>query len=136
MSGLIQNRKKEYLICKMPEDRGVFPGQWAIPGGGIDQEETMGDALKREIMEEVGLEVERFEPFYFRDDVREKLKDGVKEKVYMIYLIFKVWVDDDRVKLSLEFSECAWVKPKAALRYDLNEPTRETFVKLQATSDK
>ena len=30
---VIQN-DGEYLLCKMASDRGVFPGQWALPGGG------------------------------------------------------------------------------------------------------
>ena len=30
---LIQH-EGHYLLCKMADDRGVFPGQWAISGGG------------------------------------------------------------------------------------------------------
>ena len=30
---LIQN-DGAYLLCKMADDRGVFPGQWALSGGG------------------------------------------------------------------------------------------------------
>ncbi len=25
-----------YLLCKMADNRGVFPGQWALSGGGVE----------------------------------------------------------------------------------------------------
>ena len=31
---LIQH-EGHYLLCKMADDRGVFPGQWALSGGGV-----------------------------------------------------------------------------------------------------
>lgn len=32
---LIEN-EGHYLLCKMAADRGVFPGQWALSGGGVE----------------------------------------------------------------------------------------------------
>jgi len=55
--GVIQNAADQYLICRKPKNRGVFPGQWALPGGGIEPGERMEAALRREIKEEVGIEV-------------------------------------------------------------------------------
>ena len=42
--GIVQNELGEYLICKMPQGRGVFPGQWGLPGGGIEEGENELDA--------------------------------------------------------------------------------------------
>jgi len=50
---LIENQG-EYLLCKMADNRGVFPGQWALSGGGMEPGETMEQALRREIAEELG----------------------------------------------------------------------------------
>lgn len=50
---LIQN-DGHYLLCKMAADRGVFPGQWALSGGGVEPGERLEEALRREIREELG----------------------------------------------------------------------------------
>ena len=38
---------------------GVFNGDWSVPGGGVDedQDDTHRDALNREILEEVGIDI-------------------------------------------------------------------------------
>lgn len=42
-----------YLLCKMADNRGVFPGQWALSGGGVEPGERIEEALRREIREEL-----------------------------------------------------------------------------------
>ncbi|MBX4372862.1 NUDIX domain-containing protein, partial [Mycobacterium tuberculosis] len=37
---LIEN-EGHYLLCKMAADRGVFPGQWALSGGGVEPGERI-----------------------------------------------------------------------------------------------
>ena len=126
---LIKNKDDKYLICKMPKDRGVYPGQWGIPGGGVEDGETMYEALEREVMEEVGLKVRNVRPFMFSDDARVKLKPGKEpEEVYMIHLVFLCNAKTEKVVINEEFEEYAWVEVEEGLReYDLNEATRETF---------
>ncbi|EGD0946758.1 nucleoside triphosphatase NudI, partial [Salmonella enterica subsp. enterica serovar Kentucky] len=33
-----------YLLCKMADNRGVFPGQWALSGGGVEPGERIEEA--------------------------------------------------------------------------------------------
>ena len=55
--GLVWNRQGDLLFCRMSPDRGVFPGQWGFPGGGIEPGERMEPALRRELREELGDEL-------------------------------------------------------------------------------
>jgi nucleoside triphosphatase len=130
VSGIVHNHKGEILLCKMPEGRGAYPGQWAIPGGGIDEGEQMRETLVREMGEEVGLKVAELEPFAFEDAVRDKIsRDGSAERLYMIHLVFDCKVVSGELKMNDEFEEYAWVMPEKLREYDLNEATIKTFTK-------
>ncbi|UAT41431.1 nucleoside triphosphatase NudI [Escherichia fergusonii] len=126
---LIQN-DGAYLLCKMADDRGVFPGQWALSGGGVEPGERIEDALHREIREELGdkLILQKITPWTFSDDVRMKTyADGTKEEIYMIYLIFDCVSANREITINEEFQDFAWVKPQDLAQYDLNVATRKTL---------
>lgn len=50
---LIEN-DNAFLLCKMAAHKGVFPGQWALSGGGVEPGEQIEQALRREVREELG----------------------------------------------------------------------------------
>ncbi|MGK9172134.1 nucleoside triphosphatase NudI [Yokenella regensburgei] len=126
---LIQNNG-DYLLCKMADDRGVFPGQWALSGGGVEPGERIEEALRREIREELGgnIVLESITPWTFRDDVRLKTyADGSKEEIHMLYLIFDCVSANRDITLNEEFQAFAWVAPADLANYDLNVATRQTL---------
>lgn len=130
---LIKNHQDQYLICKTPPHRGVFPDQWGIPGGGIEPNETMTQALEREVWEEVGLKITNIQPFYFRDDIQPKIMpDGTQEDVYMIYLLFTCKAVTTDCHLNEEYVAAKWVSLAELDQYNLNQATRHTFGKLHS----
>ena len=125
---LIRDENNNFLICKMPQNKGVYPGKWSLPGGGIEVGETMYEALEREIDEELWIKVENIEPWYFEDVKKEKIfSDGSKAMVYMIFLMFNCLAKNKNIRLNDEFDEYAWVKPEELCNYDLNPATMGTF---------
>ncbi len=119
-----------YLLCKMADDRGVFPGQWALSGGGVEPGERIEEALRREVREELGeqLVLSDITPWTFSDDVRTKTyADGSQEEIYMIYLIFDCVAANRVVNINEEFQDFAWVKAEDLGTYDLNIATRKTL---------
>ena len=119
-----------YLLCKMADDRGVFPGQWALSGGGVEPGERIEEALRREVREELGeqLVLSEITPWTFSDDIRTKTyADGSQEEIYMIYLIFDCVAANREVKINEEFQAFAWVKPEDLSAYDLTIATRKTL---------
>ena len=126
---LIQNEGC-YLLCKMADDRGVFPGQWALSGGGVEPGERIEEALRREVREELGeqLVLSEITPWTFSDDIRTKTyADGSQEEIYMIYLIFDCVAANREVNINEEFQAFAWVKAEDLGTYDLNIATRKTL---------
>ncbi len=61
-AGILRNAAGEVLIAERICD-GPFNGLWEFPGGKIDTDETSAVALRRELREELGIEVTTAEPF-------------------------------------------------------------------------
>ena len=129
--GLIHNARGEWLLCKMPADRGVFPGQWGLPGGGLEAGEEAETALRRELREEVGLEVSEIEPLFFTDGLYTKrFSGGAARPIYMIFLVYKCRATSDAVTLNPEFEQYIWVAQGSLRNYDLNGETVKVFNRL------
>ena len=109
----------------MPPDRGVFPGQWGLPGGGIEAGETLEIALHRELREEIGVEVVDLQPLFFTDGLYTKtFPDGDRREIYMVFLVFGCLACSGEIKLNSEFETYEWVAESALNNYDLNVETR------------
>src|SRR5882724_4472138 len=87
---IIKDENGSVLLCKMPPDRGVFPGQWGLPGGGVEPGERIDEALKREVFEELGVSLLTATPLFFKDGLHEKTFAGEgKRLIYMIFLLYE-----------------------------------------------
>ena len=129
--GVIQNNQGEILICKMPAGRGVFPGQWGLPGGGIEEGETAEAALHRELQEEVGLAVTQVQPLSFTEGAYRKIfPDGSQQEIHMMFLLFSCQAASNDVVLNAEFEEYRWARQDELGDYDLNVETVKTFSRL------
>jgi len=134
--GIVQNARGEYLLCRMPDGRGVFPGQWGLPGGGIEPGESLEEALRREVMEEVGLDLLEVEPLFFSDGTHVKsFPDGGQRALYMVFLLFRCLAGPGEVRLNPEFDCAAWVPADQLSRYPLNPATVRTFSRLGLLPD-
>jgi len=112
----------------MPSDRGVYPGQWGLPGGGVEEDEELEMALRREVREELGVELTDIAPLFFKDAIREKqYPDGSYEMLHMVFLIYRCTVASSPICLNEELESYAWVERTALSSYDLNEATVDTF---------
>ncbi len=54
---IIQNSKKEILLGKRSKNMSTFPGFWGLPGGMPEYGEKIEDTAKREVKEELGVEI-------------------------------------------------------------------------------
>lgn len=55
--GVLRRPDGTYLITRRRMDKEWAPGCWEVPGGGVRAGESTEDAVKREILEETGVDV-------------------------------------------------------------------------------
>ena len=59
-AGILLNAEGRYLLGQRPEGK-PYAGYWEVPGGKIEKGESVFEALKRELWEELGIEIESSE---------------------------------------------------------------------------
>lgn len=62
VDAVIFYRKSDLLkILLIQRKNDPFKGQWALPGGFLEENETMEEGAKRELYEETGLKIEKLQ---------------------------------------------------------------------------
>ena len=56
-TAIITNSKKQVLLSKRKKHGLFYPGYWNLPGGLIEVDEPVEQGLKREVKEEIGIEI-------------------------------------------------------------------------------
>ncbi|HMF32488.1 MAG TPA: NUDIX domain-containing protein, partial [Candidatus Lokiarchaeia archaeon] len=56
VKAIIRDEDK-FLILKKSDLVDIYPGQWDLPGGRLEEGETWDEGLAREVWEETALEV-------------------------------------------------------------------------------
>ncbi|MEI7918173.1 MAG: NUDIX hydrolase [Candidatus Saccharibacteria bacterium] len=100
LKAIIRNENGEVLVVK---EKG---SQWTLPGGGIDHGESIHDALKRELYEEVLID----SPFTEQLIDSESMYVETKE-AWLLWLVFIVKVDDLKYGLGQDADEVAFINP-------------------------
>ncbi len=116
----------KFLIARRSREKKVLPGMWTVPGGGMELDDyinnpkTLGDCwyftvektLKREVMEEVGLEIERVK---YLLDLAFMRPDGIP----VVTLSFWCYWKAGEVRLNDENIDYKWVDLAEAKNYEL-----------------
>ena len=114
------------LMGNKAKDVGPYPNTWRLPGGGVEEGESLEEAMKREIKEETTLETVSLKKIAVQED-NEPNKDG--EMTHYTFHQFRVKVIGTE-ETTEEFPDLIWV-PKAELNnVSLSRPSITLFKKL------
>lgn len=109
-AGIVRNEKDEVLLVK------TYNAGWVFPGGQVEVGENVIDAVKREIMEEAGVEVDVEEVFCISSNTgKHPGYNGVKEVPTKIMLDFICKAKGEIPRPSDENSESAYVPKEKVL---------------------
>jgi len=119
INALIKNKEGKFLIIKRNKNEIAYPDKWAFPGGKVERGQSIMDTLRREVLEEVGLEIE---------DYKKYLKDFTfirPDGHNVVGFCFLVKAKLGKVTLSPDFDDFKWISPEELKKYDHIEGMEE-----------
>lgn len=97
---------KDNMVLLIKKFGGPYNGKLDLPGGTIEFGEKPEDALKRELMEEVGIEVVDYQLFDADSVFFDwQVKEDVLVKVHHIGIFFKVLSYTNEIKKEVEVND-------------------------------
>lgn len=125
VNAIIRNAEKVLLVHRVNDDRS-FGGFWAVPGGKVEEGESLLGALDREIREEISVPLTVKYPRLVGERLFFK-QDG--QRIFSLTFL----VPYDKWDISIqkgEFSEYAWVGKDDFDKYHIIPDVKEDLMKV------
>jgi len=123
VGGILIENGKILLIKRATEPN---KGLWTIPGGKIKFGEKIEDALKREMLEETGLEVEVLN----LEDIYELIMSNGEVRYHYIILDYRVRRISGEPKSSTDALELKWFSKEELKHIETTETMKKLLDKL------
>jgi len=113
----------KFLITQRPEDGRHNGGRWEFPGGKLDWGENPRESLKREIQEEIGIDVSVKEIF----EISSNVYGGEK---HVVLLAFHCLYEEGKIEKK-DIQDYRWITPDEMKDYDITEADLPFIEKLK-----
>ncbi len=107
---IVLDRQGRVLLIKRSNSE-YGEGQWCLPGGKLDYNDTPENTVEKELQEETGLAVSNVKFLFYQNSL--PLQPG---RMHCLNLYFACSCTG-QVTLNEESSEFVWVNPQKALEY-------------------
>jgi len=110
-----------------------------FPGGGVEENEGITDALKRELKEELAADIQHSSFFYFNDFVQVSAFDPTQQIVAFYYLVqlknqHEFGTESYPIPFDVETEKQRWIPLSTLAKEDLTFPIdQQVLIKLKET---
>lgn len=132
-------KENKLLMVKKSKDDPKNPNKWEVPGGRMEFGEAVDEHIKREVKEEVGLDIQIGEPFaIWTWKIKKQKSDGTSEEVQIVAVASVCYTDTTDISDSGQveddyLSDMRWVPIDEVMSYDLMPdivPVVQKFLKI------
>ncbi len=115
------------LLVKRRYNPGA--GRWALPGGVVEAGEYLEEAVKREVLEETGIDIDVVKPLEIYNYIHRDRSGRVRyHYVIIVYLARPRTLREP--KPSTDAEDAKWIPLESALKLRLTDSTRHLIKKL------
>jgi 8-oxo-dGTP diphosphatase len=118
-AGLIEKDGKLLITQRPPNSHGAL--KWEFPGGKLEQDEDPRECLRREVMEELKIQIEVGE-------IVDVVFHRYPERSVLVLFYACRWVSGDPVSLGVR--DFAWCRPQRLNQFDFLEADLDFIEKL------
>lgn len=137
VGGFIFSKDLKVLLGKNRKG-GVYEGSYVVPGGGVDDGESNEQALKREMLEETGIDISAGEVVQINVSTGEHEKtlrdSGERVLVQMTFYDYRVQLpalaNEIAVVAEDDWAEPRWFRAEELASENIGAPTRHTLQKI------
>jgi ADP-ribose pyrophosphatase YjhB (NUDIX family) len=115
VGGVVIHRNRVLLIRRGSEP---LKGEWSIPGGLIEVGEGLADAVRRELKEETGLDVE---PLAILETFDRIFREGRKVRYHFVIVDYVCRLKGGRLRPASDVLEAHWVRRNGLGKYHLTQ---------------
>lgn len=140
VSSIIVSSDQKVLFGKKdPKRGGVYMDKWHIPGGGVEKDKSLLVALKREIMEETGIDISRAANVELIDNLgkmiaQKQLPSGEVVPCEMDFNVFKVELKQASDAITIhpgdDFAQLLWIPINELSQYPHTPPSLSLFLRI------
>ncbi len=111
VTAIIKNKDGKFLIVKRKKNENIHGSLWVFPGGKVEDNEDLFSALKREIKEEVGLDI-----LDEKEQISEYEYEGPDGEI-TVGTCFLVKAKNEKIVLCEDLEDFAWISKEDFKNY-------------------
>jgi len=123
VGGVVIHRNRALLIRRAHEP---LKGEWSIPGGLLEVGEELAEAVRRELREETGLEVEPLEIVAAFDRI---MREGRRVKYHFVIIDYVCHWKRGRLRPGSDAIDARWVRREELPQYNLTAMATQVISK-------
>ncbi len=107
-------KDNKYLLTRRVDDNKDYDNKWQIPGGSLEFAETIEEGLRREVREELGVEIDNLQMI-------PQIDISVRGSWQGLFIVFVCTMrnKNQSIYLNEEASEYGWFTKQEALKLTL-----------------